>query len=66
MNRSSDWQTFASGSIALFPPEEYLLEEEEQRSCAREKVSLQAAEAGAEQEANPEHLGQTYRLPLHV
>lgn len=45
MNRSSDWQTFASGSIAPFPPEEYLLEEEEQRSCDRKKAPLQAAEA---------------------
>lgn len=24
MNRSSDWQNFASGSIVPFPPEEYL------------------------------------------
>jgi hypothetical protein len=46
MNRSSDWQTFASGSIVPFPPEEHLLEEEDQRSGDRKEGFLQATEAG--------------------
>jgi hypothetical protein len=46
MNRSSDWQTFASGSIVPLPPEEHLLEVEDQRSCDRKEVFLQVTEEG--------------------
>lgn len=46
MNRSSDWQTFASGSNGLFLPEVYLLEEEDQQSYDQKEDSLQVTEAG--------------------